>query len=439
MQNKTNVLFIVRVQVWISVFMSCIMLCACAGQPGRSDGSFTGMMPSGQGWVVHEANGANVILGKITGRGMQHSVIAFATFERILETIEEPGPTRRDIRNAAELLRYVNKIKAIEYQGSRFKNADIKGSIVRYVGNDCVRVDFAAEDHEVPAARGAFLILAGRDYLCLHPASTESAALAVRLSLSQRYVQGTVPLSLDAEIDPFFKNYIEGSAMPFIKAAKEGDIETVQRLVVAGIDVNAKADGISDWGKTALMEASLRGHVDLVKVLLKAGAEVNAKDDYGDTALMFASGKGNDDIVKLLLGAGANANIQNTGDGSTALIIGAKNGYAGIVQLLLESGADVNIKAKAGTALLGASWRGAIPVIEALIEKSADVNVKDPMGMTALMYAAGDGRTSIVKKLIEKGADVNARNRFGHTPLSFAQSTGRDEVIRILKSAGAKE
>jgi ankyrin repeat protein len=430
---------LLRLQIWISVLVSCMMLCACANQVKKSDSSLAGMMPSGRGWVIHEADGANVILGKITNRGMRHSVIAYAGFQHIQATIEEPGPTRRDIGNADELLRWVKKNSAGEYQGPRFKDIDIKSSIVRYSGNDCVQVDFIGEDHGVPGAKGLTLILAGREYYCLHPASTESAAAVVRLSISQRYVRGIEPLLLDSEVAPFFKTYLEGSAMPLIKAAKEGDIESVRRLVATGTGVNAKSDVISDWGKTALMEASLRGHADIVGTLIKAGADVNVKDDYGETALMFASGKGHYGTVKLLLGAGAAVNVQSTGTSSTALMCAAKNGHDLVVQILMEAGADINATAKGSTALLLASWRGATLIIETLIERGADVNAKDHSGMTPLMFAAADGRILIAKKLIEKGADVNAKSFVGHTPLSLAKLQRRVLMAEILKKEGAKE
>jgi ankyrin repeat protein len=202
-------------------------------------------------------------------------------------------------------------------------------------------VDFRAEDHAVPGAPGSIYAFTGREYYCLHPAtSTASSASVIHLHVSQRYLQGEKPFSsLDAEVQPFFRSYLEGSTIPLIKASKEGDIASVQKLVARGVDVNAKADIISDWGKTALMEASLIGHVDIVAALLKAGADVNAKDDYGDTALMFAAGKGHYDIVKLLLDAGADVNLKNTGNRSSALTIASKNGHPKIVELLKKAGA----------------------------------------------------------------------------------------------------
>ena len=55
-----------------------------------------------------------------------------------------------------------------------------------------------------------------------------------------------------------------------IRAAKEGDTETVKTLLAAGADVHAKdRDG---W--TALMQAAFKGHTDIVQTLLAAGTPV---------------------------------------------------------------------------------------------------------------------------------------------------------------------
>jgi len=55
-----------------------------------------------------------------------------------------------------------------------------------------------------------------------------------------------------------------------IRAAKEGDTETVKTLLAAGADVNAQ-----NWvGQTALMQAAFSGNPDTVQTLLAAGTPV---------------------------------------------------------------------------------------------------------------------------------------------------------------------
>ncbi len=58
-----------------------------------------------------------------------------------------------------------------------------------------------------------------------------------------------------------------------IRAAKEGRLDEVTRLLKSGADINAK-DGKGD---TALIGACFWGHTDVVKLLLEKGADVKAK------------------------------------------------------------------------------------------------------------------------------------------------------------------
>jgi len=58
----------------------------------------------------------------------------------------------------------------------------------------------------------------------------------------------------------------------------------------------------------ALIDASMKGQIKNVKMLLKAGADVHNTNFGGSTALTTASQYGHADIVKILLAAGANVN-----------------------------------------------------------------------------------------------------------------------------------
>jgi len=55
-------------------------------------------------------------------------------------------------------------------------------------------------------------------------------------------------------------------------------------IAEAKANVNAKDKD----GTDALMSASVRGHKDIVELLLKNGAQVNSQNSDGHTALMFA-------------------------------------------------------------------------------------------------------------------------------------------------------
>ncbi|XP_056308491.1 B-cell lymphoma 3 protein-like [Danio aesculapii] len=61
-----------------------------------------------------------------------------------------------------------------------------------------------------------------------------------------------------------------------------------------GCDVNAQ----SYSGNTALHSACGRGHIELVRVLLKNGADSSLKNNHNDTAIMVAKNKKVSDVLR---------------------------------------------------------------------------------------------------------------------------------------------
>lgn len=122
-------------------------------------------------------------------------------------------------------------------------------------------------------------------------------------------------------------------------AAFDADIETVRRLLDAGVlpDLRDKK------GYTPLLWASLRAavgdQVPVIQALLAAGADPDAITSAGDSScLMLAAQSGCEEAVTALVAGGAN--INHSADGVTALMVAARNGETGIVRLLLQLGAD---------------------------------------------------------------------------------------------------
>lgn len=100
---------------------------------------------------------------------------------------------------------------------------------------------------------------------------------------------------------------------PLVQATVNGNIEIVKLLISKGADVNAKGvdsigvvgyePGVADSeqiGSPPLCVAARRGEFEIAKVLLANGANPKAKNRYGKTALDLAIEADNQDIVKLL-------------------------------------------------------------------------------------------------------------------------------------------
>lgn len=223
--------------------------------------------------------------------------------------------------------------------------------------------------------------------------------------------------------------------LSLVDAAYYGDMERVESLLHAGVDVNAR----NEDGVTALAYACDRGHTEIVKKLLAHDADVNTSSNIGSTALMNAAYMGQEKIVNILIASGADVNAQSK-NGTTALMNAAAHGYKEVVEILLAHGAAADVCDECGlNALWNAISSGHCDVTEILISNGADVNASANDGTTVLMNAAFTGNGDMVKMLLAAGAEVNARADNGWTALLLAKRKGHAGIVRLLIEAGAME
>ncbi|CAI8028796.1 Ankyrin-3, partial [Geodia barretti] len=128
-------------------------------------------------------------------------------------------------------------------------------------------------------------------------------------------------------------------------AAERGDVEAVERLLSTSVNVNSRTE---DEGHTALRLASWKGHVEVVRLLLKAGAAVFIPDKCCRTPLYWASVRGHRAVVEQLLENGADVSICSE-DGLSPLYVASQEGHSEVVDVLVKAGADVNQATTEGT------------------------------------------------------------------------------------------
>lgn len=114
-----------------------------------------------------------------------------------------------------------------------------------------------------------------------------------------------------------------------LEAARQGDVETLQPLLAAGIPINLQ----DEKGNSLLMLASYHGHHEAVVLLLNHGADPDRRNDRGQTPLGGVAFKGYLEIARLLVDHGA-APSADQGGGQTPVMFAAVFGRKKMVAYL---------------------------------------------------------------------------------------------------------
>ena len=249
--------------------------------------------------------------------------------------------------------------------------------------------------------------------------------------------------------------YIEGMGWtPLIYASGSGHLETMKLLIKAGADVNLVKKGIAP-----ITAAAQRGKHKSVDLLIEAGASVNMTDPAIIPPLISAARTENTansrKIIEMLIKAGADVNVSYfdvtiscLGGMTNPMAEVAKHGTPRILSMLIEAGADVNMGSGHNIPLFAAALHGKFECIKLLIQAGADVNQQNEDGETPLHESLMDSHQKTLNVLMELRADVNIADNKGITPLmleaSFsvvdiksASASSFQRICRFLK-AGAK-
>jgi ankyrin repeat protein len=268
-------------------------------------------------------------------------------------------------------------------------------------------------------------------------------AIALALIYSPRLIPKSLPS--DAEI------------ALFRKAAEEGDLRTVQRL----LRTRSNSELVNHYEKFkdepyTLQVAYSHHHLRIVRLLLAHGADVNATDDMRTPLLCKADIR----LARMLIDYGADVDFMGTKGNPTNPPLIARCRDTGFVRMLLDAGANVNIRSPVdGESALGsAAINGSLSAMRLLLSRGADVNARDGHGDTPLHLAAGISADpgyerddtpehatagngygpAAANVLIEHGANVDAANSAGDTPLHLAASAPKITTVQLLINKGAR-
>lgn len=228
----------------------------------------------------------------------------------------------------------------------------------------------------------------------------------------------------------------------FFRAIRTGDIQTIEKFLRAGINVNTSIEEARHGmraGRTPLQAASESNQYEVTKYLIKNGASVNGKGSIGAPPLTSAARAGAYNIVELLVEKGADVNAVDNNTGGTALMAASFNDHYRVAKYLIAKGADVNAKSKEGyTALHSAASGAGKNLSELLLFSGANVNARTNNGTTPLrLNTESHYYADVAEVLLSRGADPNLPDDDNRTPLNSAIIKCHMATAELLLSKGA--
>ena len=229
-----------------------------------------------------------------------------------------------------------------------------------------------------------------------------------------------------------------------------------------GLILQQDIDGTNRYGLTALMYASYRSKIDMVKILANA-ADLNLQNFQGETALHVAIAvdekdegmfwkvlqpvcsneiilerkkerptilKDNVSIVKVLIDYKANLDIQDE-NGKTSFYLACSVGAVEIAVELQRAGADVHKSTHFGISpVMAAAQNGHLDIVKWFLNcLKITINRKFTFGDTLAIATARKNQGQVLQELIDHGAKVNCENESGSTALIAACESPSDAIV----------
>ncbi|XP_067660340.1 putative ankyrin repeat protein RF_0381 [Haliotis asinina] len=221
-------------------------------------------------------------------------------------------------------------------------------------------------------------------------------------------------------------------------ASEFGDFSRVNTILSQG-RINTDCQ---DWiGRTAVMCAALKGHLEVVQLLVTKGANVNLIDKFANNILHLACLGGDVDVVKYILSQDMAYIDGRAQRGRTPMMLAAENGHKEVVELLVGEGADMSLVDKQRDNILHCACRGGdlegghLEVVTYIVSQNkVDINSRGWKQKTPVMVAAEMGKKDVVEFLVEHGADLLLVKDGGSNILHLACKGGYVEVVKYIVS-----
>jgi ankyrin repeat protein len=187
-------------------------------------------------------------------------------------------------------------------------------------------------------------------------------------------------------------------------AASTGDLPSLERLIAARADLNAR----DSYGRTPVHVATFARQRDAIGLLARAGAALDLLENNRYDAVTIAAVADDEETLRVLLWLGASAKQVTSRYDGTALIAAAHLGHDDVVKQLIAAGAPLDH-------VNNLHWTA---VIESIV-----------------LGNGGPRHVETLRALVMAGASTRITDRQGLTPLALAQARGYREMVDILRRA----
>ena len=215
---------------------------------------------------------------------------------------------------------------------------------------------------------------------------------------------------------------------PFSLAVQSGTLELVKLLYRYGADVNDESQGYP-----VLSRATMGGHQEIARYLVRHRAQVDLRAEDKLTALHIAAFKGLEETARLLCSHHADLYATNNRQ-FTVMHFAVFGNSTTILKFLIEKGAEVDPRAWEGcTPLHGAAEISTPDIAEILLDHGADPNNMSSVLGTPLLSALRNRKYDTAKLLITRGANVTTSSSMtGDTALDLALDSNDQDLIGLL-------
>lgn len=183
---------------------------------------------------------------------------------------------------------------------------------------------------------------------------------------------------------------------------RTGSVAPVKELLRQALPVPQDVDAQGEYGRTALLAATLQQNPDEVKRLLDAGANVDVADQSGLTPLMAAAMAGDADLLRLLVPRSKKVDATEYLEGRSAIHFAVAARHYDCAEILLPHMQRLDLPCRDGRTLLTMACDNADGFVETVLDRVSESLEWTADTRRALDSALASGNKDLIRLLLRK-------------------------------------